>query len=113
VVVALVHTVTPVSCVRSLQARVPELSVEIAYAQLWQVGAALVAALSTQPVTLSESSPPRRETASADSLTAAALECRDPHAVKFTEACLREHAIHPDPVYLEAADHVISHLPAW
>jgi hypothetical protein len=29
------------------------------------------------------------------------------HTIKFTEACLREHALHPQPVYLVAARDVV------
>ena len=32
-----------------------------------------------------------------------ALHAAGPHTIKFTEACLREHAINPNPVYLAAA----------
>ena len=32
-----------------------------------------------------------------------ALATGDEHAIKFTEACLREHALNPKPVYLAAA----------
>jgi hypothetical protein len=32
-----------------------------------------------------------------------AVENGDEHAIKLTEACLREHDAKPDPVYLEAA----------
>ena len=34
----------------------------------------------------------------------------DEHAIKFTEACLRENAIRPDPVYLAAAAHAAEFL---
>jgi hypothetical protein len=37
----------------------------------------------------------------------ARVEHKDPHVVKFTEACLRENAIRPDPAYLLAAQHLI------
>jgi hypothetical protein len=38
-----------------------------------------------------------------DDLIDRALATGDEHAIKFTEACLREHALNPKPVYLEAA----------
>ncbi|MGH3799351.1 MAG: hypothetical protein ACRDTD_04295 [Pseudonocardiaceae bacterium] len=31
------------------------------------------------------------------------LETGDPHAIKFVEACLREHDLNPNPAYLAAA----------
>ena len=33
-----------------------------------------------------------------------AVATGDEHAIKLTEACLREHAQRPDPVYLQAAE---------
>jgi hypothetical protein len=35
----------------------------------------------------------------------------DEHAIKFTEACVREHALNPSPVYFAAARHAIELLP--
>jgi AcrR family transcriptional regulator len=49
-----------------------------------------------------------------DELIAAhAVVHRDPHAVKFTEACLREHARRPDPAYLGAAQALLERTPPW
>jgi hypothetical protein len=48
-----------------------------------------------------------------DELVGRAVEHRDPHVLKFTEACAREHAIGPNPVYLHAAQHVLAVTPAW
>jgi hypothetical protein len=31
-----------------------------------------------------------------------AIASRDEHAIKFTEACLREHRLAPDPAYIAA-----------
>ena len=41
-----------------------------------------------------------------------AISNGDEHAIKFTEACLREHAIAPSPVYLAAARHAVGALAA-
>jgi hypothetical protein len=35
----------------------------------------------------------------------------DEHVIKFTEACLRRHALSPSPVYITAADHVLGMIP--
>ena len=43
-------------------------------------------------------------------LIQSAIECGDEHAIKFTEACLREHAIMPNPSYLAAARHAVATL---
>ena len=41
-----------------------------------------------------------------------AVAARDEHAIKFTEACLREHAMHPDAIYIDAARDVVQRLRA-
>jgi hypothetical protein len=45
-----------------------------------------------------------------DDLIDRALATRDEHAIKFTEACLREHALNPKPVYLQAAWDAVDRL---
>jgi hypothetical protein len=114
VAIPLVHTVTPIAAMRTLQARVPDVSVDTAYTYLWHVGAAVVAALGSLPVvdggSLDDVEP---SVPTPDDVASRALECSDPHALKFTEACLREHAVHADPVYLLAAAHVTRQLPSW
>ena len=47
---------------------------------------------------------------SAESIVDRAIASHDDHAIKFTEACLREHAIAPSPAYLAAASHAIGAL---
>ena len=53
--------------------------------------------------------PPRE---SAETLIDLALENGDEHAIKVTEACLREHALNPSPAYLACARHAIGALRA-
>ena len=48
---------------------------------------------------------------SVDELIDRALANADEHAIKFTEACIHEHALNPKPVYLAAAAHAIETLP--
>jgi hypothetical protein len=47
-----------------------------------------------------------------DELFDRAIECGDEHAIKFTEVCLREHALKPDPAFIAAATHAIQMLSA-
>jgi len=72
----------------------------------WQAAAAMYVAMGDRP------REPLRE---ADPLDAAALADRavvngDEHAIKLTEACLRESALHPRPVYRLAAQDALSRL---
>jgi hypothetical protein len=110
----LVHTVTPITAIRTLRPLVPDLTVETAYAHLWRVGAALVAAF-TSPTTGVESNLAEHvtEPPSPEELLARALEHREPHALKLADACVREYRLRAEPLYLRAAARVIDHIPAW
>lgn len=112
VVIGPIHAVTPAAAMRTLLPYLPAPAVASAYAQLWHVGAAIVAGFAPPggPVTPVEAGAPAP--APAEILARAAAH-RDTHAVKFAEACVREHAIRPDPVYLLAAEHVRATLPPW
>jgi hypothetical protein len=48
---------------------------------------------------------PRRE-----ELVERAIATGDEHSIKFVEACLREHALNPKPVYLAAARDAVARL---
>jgi hypothetical protein len=105
--VPLVHTVTPISAVRTLAPYLDGQSVEGLYSQLWHVGAALVTGF-TPPSgnvvgVLDADDVPDRAT-----IAAQAAEHGDPHAVKIAEACLSEHWLRPEPVYLLAARSVLA-----
>jgi hypothetical protein len=109
----LVHAVTPVAGARTLVPFLPTLSTEQVYAQLWHVDAAIAAGFTRVPEAGAIRSGHDNDVPDLDELVARAAEHKDPHVVKFTEACLRESAIRPDPAYLLAAQHVIDKTPAW
>ncbi|MET8680048.1 hypothetical protein ABZW18_21305 [Streptomyces sp. NPDC004647] len=46
-------------------------------------------------------------------LTERAVEHGDEHAMKYTEACMREYMIRPDPRYLLAADQMLGRIPRY
>ncbi len=54
----------------------------------------------------------RSKFGSNDELIDRAIACGDEHAIKFTEVCLREHALNPDPAFLAAAAHATQMLSA-
>ncbi|MCI0387402.1 MAG: hypothetical protein MOB07_01350, partial [Acidobacteria bacterium] len=39
-----------------------------------------------------------------------AVDSREEHAIKFTEACLREYALNPKPIYLQAAKDALARI---
>jgi hypothetical protein len=112
----LVHAVTPAVAVRSLLPYFPEASAEQVFAQVWQVDAAIVSGFVPVPAPAApgDTAIPseERELPTAEELAARAAEHRDPHVIKFTEACLREHARRPDPAYLLAAQALHHRTPA-
>jgi hypothetical protein len=65
----------------------------------WQLAAAFYAALVLEPPAIGVEAPAE----SVDDLFDEALACPDEHGIKVLEACLREHALNPSPVYLVAA----------
>lgn len=52
--------------------------------------------------------PPRED---ADTLVDMAIAHGDEHAIKFIEACSRQHALNPLPAYLAAARNALDALP--
>ena len=80
----------------------PHLSDEASEASLrygWQTAAAFYSALVLEPPIDAVDAPEP----TVDEIIDEALDCPDEHGIKVTEACLREYAFDPDPVYLAAA----------
>jgi hypothetical protein len=98
--IVFLHAVTaPVAAYSAL----PLLPAQLArptYDGLWQVGAALYAVhagrVTPEPL-------PQARPLGPDDLADRAVATGDEHAIKLTEACLRLHALAPDPVFLHAA----------
>jgi len=105
-VITFIHSVTGPSAVRLLAPHLEPETVELALRYAWQAGAALYAAFGHTPGAgdISEVSLTR------DDLIDRAVASGDEHAIKFAEACLREHALNPAPVYLAAAEHAVRRL---
>jgi hypothetical protein len=104
--IGFIHSVTGPSAIRLI---LPHVSPKTGRALLsygWQAAAGLYAALG-KPVGRLELGHPPQDLAS---LVDRAVATDDEHAIKFTEACLREHALRPDPVYLVAAADAVSRL---
>jgi hypothetical protein len=96
---ALVHALTAGAATRLM---LPYLSPEATATSLrygWQVAAAFYAALVLEPA--ADDSPGPDE--NIEDLVDEAIACPDEHGIKVTEACLREYALNPKPVYLRAA----------
>jgi hypothetical protein len=106
--VAFIHTVTASSALRLLVPYLAEAEAHVAARYAWQACAALYAWYATEP-------PPNpsgwmRPSEDSEAVIDRAVAAGGAHTIKFTEACLREYAHHPNAVYLVAARDVIERV---
>ena len=97
--IAFIHAVTGPSAVRLL---LPHLTREAGAALLryaWQSAAAVYGGYAGAPLPAAGAAAPWPR----EEMIDRAVATGDEHAIKFTEACLREHALAPRPAYLQAA----------
>src|SRR5215467_5295626 len=99
--IAFVHTVTAPSALRLLAPYLTDADARLAARYAWQACAAIYAWYSTTPPpSLSDLTLPTEDP---ETLIDRAVAAGGAHTIKFTEACLREYALHPKAVYLVAA----------
>ena len=104
--VTLIHTITSTSGLRSLLPYLSPTTTEKVLHFGWQVGAALysIAAIGSTNVL------PAAQEIKIDNLIERAVANGDEHAIKFTEACLREYSHKSNPIYLQAAQDALSRI---
>ena len=107
-VIVFIHCVTGSRAVRNLAPYIDDGTARTAARYAWQAAAGLYAAFGIVAPSRDEAAMPRF---SVDELIDRAMANADEHAIKFTEACIHEHALNPKPVYLAAAAHAIETLP--
>ena len=95
----LLHTVTVSAALRLLLPHLPSELKMIALAYVWQNVAATAAAYADVRPPERDDSLPQDES----EIIEHSVATDDPHAIKFTEACIREYRLNPQPVYLAAA----------
>jgi len=105
--IVFIHGVTSATAVRSILPHLSDATARAAVRHAWQAGCGLYSAFATTPPLAGEIEPPveARET-----LVDMAIANGDEHAIKFTEACLREYDWNRSPAYLAAARHAIATL---
>ena len=106
-VFALLHAVTGPSTLRLLAPHISAANAELLLRYAWQTAAAIQAVWGRDKV---EPADDAAERDSAEDLIDAAVSSGAAHSIKFTEACLREHALSPQPIYLAAAKDAIGRL---
>jgi hypothetical protein len=107
-VIVFIHCVTGSRAVRNLAPYIDGATARAAARYAWQAAAGLYAAFANAAPSLDES--PVLQFG-VDELIDRAIAHGDEHAIKFTEACIHEYALNPQPVYLAAAAHAIEMLP--
>jgi hypothetical protein len=106
--IVFVHAVTSVAAVRTILPRLAEADAHRALGFAWQASCALYAAFGERP---EPAAPVEAPGESPEALADRAVAHGDEHAIKFAEACLREHALRPSPAYLAAARSALDLLP--
>ena len=104
--VTLIHTITSTSGLRSL---VPHLSPPTTQKILrygWQVGAALYSIAAIGSI----NEPQAPQEIKIDDLIERAVAIGEEHAIKFTEACIREYSHNKKPIYLQAAQDALGRI---
>jgi hypothetical protein len=104
--ISLIHSVTATTVLRSM---LPHVSVSTTQ-KLLRYGWQLAAALYSISGAGADNNTPKTKEIKRDELIDRAVASREEHAIKFTEACLREHKLNPTPVYLQAADDALERI---
>ena len=107
--ITLIHAVTGTTCLRSL---LPHLSANTGQKMLrygWQMAAALYSISASG----STNNLPEAKEIKRDELIDRAAVSNEEHAIKFTEACLREYALNPKIIYLQAAQDALGRLGSF
>ena len=107
--IAFVHAVTGPSALRPLLPHLRDSTARAALAYAWQAAAAMYATFGTK-ADLEHVDRDQLKVSPEGELVERAISCRDEHAIKFTEVCLREYSFNPDPAFFAAADHAIRML---
>ena len=95
----LIHTVTAATALRTLAPYLSPATTRRALRYGWQAAAALYSISGDGAA----NPPPEAREIKRDDLIDRAVYARDEHAIKFTEACLREYQLNPKQTYLQAA----------
>ncbi len=110
--IPLLHGVTAPAAARLVLPHLPPELHEPTLAALWQAQVTLLMMVTTADTGEVEALDRARQAdpPSWDELIARAVDHRDEHVIKFTEACLREHSLRPDPRYAWAVDIAQQHI---
>lgn len=106
--IVLVHGVTSLAALGNVVPHVRDDTARRALAYGWQAACGLYAAFGSRATPAGEIETPAVDR---DMLIDMAVRHGDDHAIKFTEACLHQHAARPSAAFLTAARHALDTLP--
>jgi hypothetical protein len=106
--IALVHCVTTTTCLRSLLPYLEPVTAHKVLRYGWQAAAGIYSVYGSNPSV----KPAAVKILDRNELIDRAVASKAEHAIKFTEACLRNHSINPKPIYLQAASDAILRFQA-
>ena len=101
--IVFIHGVTSLAALSGVIPYVSDAAARSALRYAWQAGCALYACFGTRSI--AENLDQCKQ--DAETLIDRALDNGDEHVIKFTEACLRRHALGSSPAYGVAIDHAI------
>jgi len=105
--IVFIHGVTSGASVRLLAPHLQESVARDALRYTWQAQCGIYAAFGQRYTPEKGITAPHE---SRDELIALAVTNGDEHVIKFTEACLREYELNPQPAYLAAVRHALDNL---
>jgi len=106
--IAFIHSVTSPTALGNIVPQIDSSTARRALRYAWQSSCALYACFGGDSA-MAGGIEPRQE--DEDGLVDRAIAHGDEHVIKFTEACLRRHALGPSPVYYAAVNHVLGMIP--
>jgi len=106
--IAFIHGVTSLAALGSIVPEVSDPTGRTALRYAWQTGCALYACFGSGTGMAEEIELREQDE---DRLAESAIANGDQHVIKFTEACLRRHALSPSPAYFAAVHHVHGMIP--
>ena len=99
---------TSLAALGGIVAHVSDATARSALAYAWQSGCGLYACFGGSTAMAQKIEPPEDDD---DGLVDRAIVNGDEHVIKFTEACLRRHALSPSPAYFAAIDSALGVMP--
>lgn len=103
--IVFIHGVTSLAALASIIPGISDTTARAAVRYAWQSGCALYARFGSGTAIAAEESVPQEP--QSDRLVDRAVAHGDEHVIKFTEACLRRHALGAAPVYIAAVEHAL------